>query len=206
MTPRFAAVGLLVGIASASSALAGGTPVNTGTPDITGTPKVGTTLTCLKGTWAGADSFTFAWLRDGARIAGATLPLYTVKTADRRHALVCQVLAQNAGGGTVAQSRPVAIDPRMGVKSLRSGGRRATLTLTCPRGTEGCQPTRITIRQKNRIAFRGPVQAVNEGTSSVSIGLVFTVRRRSTVSVAITWSRDDGGPSVAQPAADVQVR
>jgi len=85
---------------SAGVAVAGLAPANTAPSSVGGTPAVGQVLTCAPGAFSGAPApaITFAWLRDGQPISGATQPTYTVTTADQGHALACRVTATNAGG------------------------------------------------------------------------------------------------------------
>jgi hypothetical protein len=80
---------------------------NASAPKLAGTPAPGATLTCNPGAWAGSpSSFTYAWLRDGAPIAGQSSSNYTVQEADRGHALACTVTARNEGGEYVLQGLP----------------------------------------------------------------------------------------------------
>jgi hypothetical protein len=82
-------------------------PSVSGDPRITGTPRAGHALTCAPGTWTGAASFAFAWLRDGSPVAsGGT---YAPARTDAGHALQCRVTATNAGGSTAATSAPVVV-------------------------------------------------------------------------------------------------
>ncbi len=74
-------------------------PVNTAAPTLTGTPALGQTLTCSQGTWSNSPtSFSYAWLRNGAPIAGQTAGTYVVQVADEGHTISCQVTAGNGGG------------------------------------------------------------------------------------------------------------
>lgn len=82
-------------------------PVNTAAPALTGTPAVGKTLSCSTGTWANnPSSFSFAWLRDGAPIAGQSAGTYVVQPADQGHAISCQVTASNGGGSYTVVGLP----------------------------------------------------------------------------------------------------
>ena len=81
-------------------------PVNTARPSVTGTSRTGQTLTCAPGTFTGATSFAFAWLRNGAAIAGANAATYTLTQADAGTAIQCSVTATGAGGSVVTDSVP----------------------------------------------------------------------------------------------------
>ena len=82
-------------------------PVNTSPPQVAGPPIPGARLTCVPGSWTGADSFASEWVRDGAaRAAGAT---YRPAAGDVGHTLSCVVTASNADGTTQATSASVDI-------------------------------------------------------------------------------------------------
>jgi hypothetical protein len=86
-------------------------PVDTVAPVITGTPAVGHPLSCATGTWTGIEplTFTFAWLRDGTPITGATAAIYVVQEADLGHVLLCEVAATNKIGSALAPSNTVTV-------------------------------------------------------------------------------------------------
>jgi glucose/arabinose dehydrogenase len=82
-------------------------PVNTSPPTIAGPPIPGARLTCLPGTWTGAGSFTYEWLRDGVRrSAGVT---FRPTAADVGHLISCQVTTRNTDGSAAATSPGVRI-------------------------------------------------------------------------------------------------
>jgi hypothetical protein len=82
-------------------------PVNTAPPRIAGPPIPSARLTCVPGTWRGANAFAYEWLRDGAqRATGVT---YRPSTADIGHMLSCAVTATNADGSAQAASGAVRI-------------------------------------------------------------------------------------------------
>jgi hypothetical protein len=64
-----------------------------------GTPKIGSTLSCSTGSWAGNPNiYAYAWLRDGSQIAGQDTSTYVVQSADWGRSLSCEVTAANSGG------------------------------------------------------------------------------------------------------------
>jgi hypothetical protein len=72
-------------------------------PSIAGTPRVGSPLTATKGTYTPAATvWSYAWFRDGVRIAGATAQTYTAVAADQGKALTVEVTARSATGMPVA--------------------------------------------------------------------------------------------------------
>jgi hypothetical protein len=77
-------------------------PANTAPPVVSGTPAVGDVLSCSPGSWTGdpAPTFTYVWLRDGTRIAGANANAssYTAQSADEGHSVSCEVVAVGAAG------------------------------------------------------------------------------------------------------------
>jgi hypothetical protein len=75
-------------------------------PTIFGPGFVRAALLCSRGSWSGTPfpSFTYAWLRDGVGIAGATNQTYEVQGADEGHTLSCQVTASNVAGSATARS------------------------------------------------------------------------------------------------------
>ena len=74
-------------------AKASAAPQNTVAPSIPATATTGSALTCDPGSWSGSPSFAFAWLRDGAAVAGADAQTYTVTVDDIGHQLTCRVTA-----------------------------------------------------------------------------------------------------------------
>jgi hypothetical protein len=82
-------------------------PRPSGSPTISGTAVAGQTLACLSGDWTGSPTFSFAWLRDGAPITGATAQTYTLTAADVGRQIACQVTAANEGGSPTVISGAV---------------------------------------------------------------------------------------------------
>lgn len=77
---------------------------NTAKPKVSGTPKVGKTLTAKPGAWAPSDvALTYAWLRNGKAVKGATKPTYKLVTADQGKKLSVRVT------GTRPNVPPVAV-------------------------------------------------------------------------------------------------
>ena len=139
-------------------------PVNTAPPQIAGPPIPAARLTCVPGTWTGANSFAYMWLRDGAqRATGVT---YRPSVTDVGHRLSCVVTASNADGSAQATSAtvriirdappllfalrvsPSAFKPARSGQSIVRAGRRgatlsfrldepATVTLTVQRAVHG---------------------------------------------------------------------
>jgi CSLREA domain-containing protein len=80
-------------------------------PRISGKPRVGRKLTCRIRTQSpdGPATVTVSWRRGARNVASGKT--YTVRPADRGHALRCHVVARNAAGRTVGTSQPVSVPP-----------------------------------------------------------------------------------------------
>jgi PKD repeat protein len=78
-------------------------------PVIVGRPRVGSTLTCLPGSWRGSQPirFRYAWLRGGDRVGGASR--YRLRPSDAGSLLSCRVTATNGPQTLAATSRPVRV-------------------------------------------------------------------------------------------------
>jgi hypothetical protein len=138
VTAAYAGGGASAPAASAPVTLA--PPHNSHRPRVTGTPRVGTNLTCNKGswTWPGARTFSYRWLRGSTRIPGATGLHHRAVTADAGHHLSCVVTLATAGGtsthaSSVAELVPV---PLVASKAPRIAGTAAVgARLACAGGT-----------------------------------------------------------------------
>jgi hypothetical protein len=86
-------------------------PVNTAPPVLSGTPAVEQKLSCSRGSWTGVLPlvFTYAWLRDGTVIPGASANTYVVQPADQGHALACRVTATNSVSRASAASNTLNV-------------------------------------------------------------------------------------------------
>jgi DNA-binding beta-propeller fold protein YncE len=94
-------------------------PKNTKAPTVTGSAKVGSTLSCADGTWAGDDlpallyrvpaRLTYGWSRNGSLLPGQTSrTLQTAQAGSYR----CIVTATNAAGATRQPSAAVIVRHR----------------------------------------------------------------------------------------------
>ncbi|MDQ3067650.1 MAG: hypothetical protein M3R12_10950 [Actinomycetota bacterium] len=89
-------------------------PQNSSPPRITGTATVGATLTADPGTWTGAPSFRYSWLRcdtNGANCTDTSArgQTYGVRADDLGRTLRVQVRATNARGSADANSAQTAV-------------------------------------------------------------------------------------------------
>ena len=87
-----------------------GTPVAVAPPTLLGTPTVGSQLSCLSGGFLNQPkTLAYAWLRNGAVIAGATTPSYTLTAADLGRSVACRITASNDAGSGDATSDSVIV-------------------------------------------------------------------------------------------------
>jgi hypothetical protein len=94
-------------------------------PTVGGTPRVGGVLTAAPGLYTpSAQTFVYAWLRDGVRIAGATASTYVPTAADETHTFQVEVTAGRTGSVSVttlsAATAAVGPSAAMQIASLRA--------------------------------------------------------------------------------------
>jgi len=105
-------VGPLGGVyAVDTTPVTGDAPVNTVRPDTTGDAKIGSVLTTTQGTWTGTApiTYTYQWFSGINIIVGATSNAYTVQASDLGNAVICQVTATNAIGGSTVTGPGIRI-------------------------------------------------------------------------------------------------
>ncbi|MFI2294463.1 hypothetical protein [Isoptericola sp. NPDC019571] len=74
------------------------TMTNTVRPTLSGSPTVGTAVSVKPGTWnVPHATYSYAWLRDGAAIPGATSSSYRPIAADAGHQLSARITARHTG-------------------------------------------------------------------------------------------------------------
>ena len=122
-------------------------PANTARPSFSGTLRTGQKLSCAPGTFTGATSFAFAWLRSGAPIAKATAATYILTATDAGKALQCQVTATGPGGTIAAESAPAVpakacIVPSLAGQTLSAARKRLTVA--------NCALGKVTKRKSTR--------------------------------------------------------
>ena len=89
-------------------------PTNTAVPTISGTAQEGQTLTASPGTWTGAPTFSYQWLRcntsgSSCSTVGADQSTYGVSAADIGSRMKVQVTATNGAGSNSASSSLTAV-------------------------------------------------------------------------------------------------
>lgn len=84
-------------------------PENTSLPTVSGTPLAGEVLTCDKGSWSDALSYTYAWELNSTTISGETSTTYTVDMRDASGDVSCEVTGINDEGSTAADSAATTI-------------------------------------------------------------------------------------------------
>ncbi|MEU8758673.1 Ig-like domain-containing protein [Streptomyces sp. NPDC048659] len=104
---------------------------------VTGTARVGSTVTCAVA-FGGAASVSYAWLRDGVPVAGATGRTRALVAADQPHRVGCRAKAVNTTGSTLSTSPAplVALGPapRNATKPSITGTHKAGYRQTAKAG------------------------------------------------------------------------
>lgn len=115
----------------------GRAPTNTARPSVTGSWVENTVATVNRGTWSGASTFTYQWLRcdtgggNCVAIPGATGTQYRVTQSDVGRKIRVDVTARNAAGSTTVrstESATVRAAGPAGVIVLPSGERSIPVT------------------------------------------------------------------------------
>lgn len=84
-------------------------PALSAAPAITGKARPGRRLTAVPGTWTGATSYSYRWLRNGKAIRGADAASYRLTRKDARKRLSVRVTATGPGGTATATSAAVLV-------------------------------------------------------------------------------------------------
>jgi hypothetical protein len=69
---------------------------------------------CAPGTWTGAPTFSYQWVREGVSLGsgdGAQTSEYTIQAADLGHVLTCEVIGTNANAVALSNSAPLVVPP-----------------------------------------------------------------------------------------------
>lgn len=79
-------------------------------PVLSGLTSVGATLTSTSGTWSGAPTFQYRFMRDGVYITGyQATNTYIIVVADQSYSVACQVFATTPSGVTSSFSNSIAV-------------------------------------------------------------------------------------------------
>ena len=175
----------------------GALSVSTKAPTIAGTPKVGSSLTCLSGTWTGNPTYAYSWNRDGIAIAGATSPSYTVQVADATDKLSCTLVATNAIGSATATTAAVsipAVPPTSTAPPTISGTPKVGSVLTCEDGTWTGTPTYRYAWKRGGTTIAGATGAIYTAE---------TLDANDTLTCTVTATNSAGSTSVTSAAENV---
>jgi Trypsin len=174
-------------------------PANTSGPALSGVAAIGQDLTCSPGSWTGAPSFSYQFVRSqgGADVgvaASGTSPVYRVIAQDAGTTLRCDVTATNPGGSGVAKSAATGVIAGSSV-TPQPQQPQPSLDLYAPvaRVTKvRCTETRCTLTVTVRdVGFSAGIRTVK---ASVRSTYRSTCRRKGR-KVACTKHKD-GRPSV----------
>ena len=97
----FIGTGLEAGLRRALGAGTLAAPRTIRSPELLGPGRIGDAVEVDPGDWADAAILSFAWLRNGVPIPGATEAIYAPSASDDRFLLACRVTAENEAGRTV---------------------------------------------------------------------------------------------------------
>ena len=87
-------------------------PVPVNAPSLIGTPRVGEQMGCISGGFLNSPkTLTYAWLRNGTAITGATAASYTLTDADLGRTIACRVTASNDAGTADSTSESLVVSP-----------------------------------------------------------------------------------------------
>src|SRR5262249_34767816 len=155
-------------------------PVNTGPPVLSGTPALGQKLSCSNGSWTGLAplTFSFAWLREGSAISGATGSTYAVQRADQGRGLACQVTATTSVARATATSNTLKVPP-------------------APPSPPPLPPTLERVSQTNSRWREGNRLATYSRTKRPPVGTTFSFVLNQQATVSFAFTRQVGGRKVA---------
>jgi hypothetical protein len=151
-------------------------PLNMVRPTLTGTATRGHTLICNQGAWTGDGSlqYSFAWLRNGTPIQGATTNSYVIGKQDPGQSLACRVTATYYGSVAATSKFAVVTSyPLIMLLRARTSHGIVVVDLGC-RGVDG-----------QRCSGRMQLTVVEElhGSRVVAVAAATNTKRR-TVTVA----------------------
>ncbi len=173
-------------------------PVNTAGPVVSGTPAAGKTLSCSTGSWTGEPkpTFTYAWLRNGVVIAGASASTYVVQVVDQGTGLACKITATNKHASVSAVSNTLTVPaappppPPVPVITLSStkivvSGSSARVPIACANAT--CTGTielteQIVVKHRHHGKTRSKLQTVVLARGSYAL----TAGQSATILVRLT--------------------
>jgi hypothetical protein len=192
-----------------------GKPVELTPPTISGEARAGIRLTATEGSWEGASTFAYQWLRcSGAvctAIAGATSPSFTPGAGEEGLQLRLDVTAAGEGGKTTASSSltdgvkpaPPAAAVSTGPPVL-SGEARETQTLTGTVGNWSGSPTSFAYQWLRCAGAAGTGCVPVAGAISPAY-LLTHADAGSTMRLEVTASNAIGpGTALSAPSAVVQ--
>jgi hypothetical protein len=88
-------------------------------PEVASIGEMHTCSAPTDGSWSGSPTWTFRWLRNGRRIAGATTASYTIQPADEKTVIQCEALGTTGTGAAPDGGTVVAVSKNIVVGSIK---------------------------------------------------------------------------------------
>jgi glycosyl hydrolase family 26 len=183
---------VFVSLATANTPPGQALPTSTAPPTISGTPLLGKTLTATTGSWIGAKSYSYRWLRCNTSgsscvaIAGASASGYVLGSADVGYTLRVAVTASNKNGSSVATSAATSVvtapasTPVNSALPVVSGSAVAGQTLSVSTGSWSGSPTSYAYQWRRCDSSGGACSNLSGATSAsyalASADVGFTMR------------------------------
>ena len=184
---------------TSNSVTSSSAPVNTALPSISGSSAVGSTLTCIPGSWAAfpvinpSVGYAYQWLRNGLAIGGATNSTYlTQSPTDIGQTMRCEVTATNSIGASAPATSNSVIPTSVPVISVAPSITPPTIVagsptpLSCNTGTWIENPTITSYAyawHRNGVAIGGATNSTYLTQSPIDQGKTITCLVTATNSI-----------------------
>ncbi len=139
-------------------------------PRVSGTTRVGGMLTASPGTWSATPTATsYAWLRNGSPIDGATAATYRPTRADVGRSLSARVTVTTPGGTASAGSSAVRIAKAAGSAKLKLSGKKGRIKATFTLTSTGARSGKVTFTVKAGKKSVRRIVKLKAGTAKVTL-------------------------------------
>ncbi|MDR0432933.1 MAG: hypothetical protein LBH48_06470 [Bifidobacteriaceae bacterium] len=168
-------------------------------PSLSGSPEVGATLTINPGAWVPDPTLSYAWLRDGVAIPGATTLTYTVDAADAGATIAARITATGNGMKTETRELTGLAIPlahfTVTTEPTVTGTPEVGGTLTANPGVWTPTPTLAYQWLRDNAPIAGATADTYPVTAD-DLGTTLTVRITATAPGVETLTRQPGGVTV----------